>query len=82
MEVEGRVATLRECRRRKLLSIAGLAEAAGVSTRTIMDLEHGRTVPRLLTMRKLSEQLGVSPEEIDEFRDAIEGESLEGKLAA
>ena len=76
------MATLRECRRRKLMSIMDLAQAADVSTRTIVDLEHGRTVPRLLTMRKLSEQLGVSPEEIDEFRIAIEGDSLEGKLAA
>ncbi len=76
------MATLRECRRQKLMSIMDLATAADVSTRTIMDLEHGRTVPRLLTMRKLSEQLGVSPDEIDEFRDAIRGDDLEGKLAA
>ncbi len=76
------MATLRECRRRKLMSIMDLAQAADVSTRTIVDLEHGRTVPRLLTMRKLSEQLGVAPEDVDEFREAIEGDDSEGKLAA
>lgn len=73
--------TLRECRRRKLLSIADLATAAGVSTRTIVDLEHGRTVPRLLTMRKLSAALDVAPEEVEEFRRAI-AEEDQGKLAA
>ena len=75
------MATLRECRRRKLYSIVNLAKAAGVSTKTIVDLEHGRTVPQLLTIRKLSEQLGVDPTEVDEFRTAIEGNG-EGKLAA
>ncbi len=74
--------TLRETRRRSLLSIIQLAEKAGVSTRTIVDLEHGRTVPRLQTMRKVSEALGVGPESIEEFRNAIEGESVTGKLAA
>jgi transcriptional regulator with XRE-family HTH domain len=66
--------TLRECRRRKLMSIADLAKATGMSTRTIVDIEHGRTVPRLLTIRKLSDQLGVTPDEIEEFNRAIEEE--------
>ncbi len=74
--------SLREVRRRNLFSIIQLAEKAGVSTRTIVDLEHGRTVPRLQTMRKVSEALGVDPESIEEFRNAIEGESAMGKLAA
>ena len=74
--------TLRETRRRNLFSIVQLAEKAGVSTRTIVDLEHGRTVPRLQTMRKVSEALGVDPESIEEFRNAIEEEPATGKLAA
>ena len=73
--------TLRECRRRKLFSIARLAKATGLSTRTIVDIEHGRTVPRLLTIQKLSEQLEIEPHEVEEFRKAIEGEDGE-KLAA
>jgi DNA-binding XRE family transcriptional regulator len=77
------MATLKECRRRRLLSIAGLAKAAGVSTRTIVDIEHGRTVPRLLTIRKLSEQLEIDPVDVEEFQRAIEGErDDEGKLVA
>ncbi|HEV2125805.1 MAG TPA: helix-turn-helix transcriptional regulator [Chloroflexota bacterium] len=75
------MATLREHRRRKLYSIASLAKASGVSTKTIVDLEHGRTVPRLVTIRKLSEQLGVEPSEVEEFHRTIE-EDGEGKLAA
>ena len=75
------MATLREHRRRKLYSIANLAKASGVSTKTILDLEHGRTTPRLVTIRKLSEQLDVEPEEVEEFRMAIEGVGM-GKLAA
>lgn len=65
------------------MSIADLAKAAGMSTRTIVDIEHGRTVPRLLTIRKLSEQLGVTAHEVEEFNRAIEEEGGNvGKAAA
>jgi DNA-binding XRE family transcriptional regulator len=67
--------TLRETRRRKLMSIATLAKAASVATKTIVDIEHGRTVPRLRTMRAVCDALRVEPGEVDEFRRAIEGET-------
>ena len=70
--------TLKETRRRRLMSIATLAKAAGVATKTIVDIEHGRTVPRLQTMRALCDALGVEPEEVEEFRRAIEGETHDG----
>lgn len=67
--------TLREARRRRLLSIAGLAKAAGVATKTIVDIEHGRSVPRLATMRALSDALEIDPLQVEEFRQAIEGDT-------
>ena len=73
--------TLREVRLRRLLSQRELAKRAGVVQRTIVEAEAGRQVPRLATMRKLSEALGVAPEEVDEFRAAIE-DAIEGKDAA
>ena len=73
--------TLREVRIRRLLSIRALAEAAGVATRTIVQTEAGRQSPRLVTMRRLADALGVAPEEVDEFRAAIE-RAVEGKAAA
>jgi transcriptional regulator with XRE-family HTH domain len=65
------VATLRAIRRGKLISIEGLAEKAGVSTKTIVEIELGRSVPRLRTIRKLSEALEVEPTSVDEFAAAI-----------
>lgn len=59
--------TLREHRHAKFMSIEDLAAKAGVSTKTIVDLEHGRTQPKFRTIRKISEALGVDPMEIAEF---------------
>jgi transcriptional regulator with XRE-family HTH domain len=75
--------TLREVRRGKLISIEGLAEASGVSTKTIVEIELGRSVPRLRTIRKLSEALEVAPSGVEEFAAAIadDGDSTK-KLAA
>ena len=73
---------LREVRRRNLLSIDALAKEAGVSTKTIVDLEHGRQSPRLGTMRKISDALKVDPFEIAELVEAIEEGQRLGELAA
>ena len=77
------MSTLREIRRGKLISIEGLAEVANVSTKTIVEIEHGRSVPRLRTIKKLSEALEVKPADVEEFAAAIadDGE-LAKKLAA
>ena len=63
-------------RRTRLWSIRELAQRAGVATRTINDIELGRTTPSLVTIRKLSEALGMDPLEVDEFRDAILGKAM------
>lgn len=63
--------TLREWRARRLLSSKALAEAAGVSNKTIIQLEHGRQLATFRTIQRLSTALGVSPEEVEEFAAAI-----------
>ena len=73
--------TLREVRLRQVLSQRALARRAGVAQRTIVEAELGRQVPRLATMRKLCEALGVDPMEVDEFRAAVEA-AVAGKAAA
>lgn len=71
----------REVRRRRMYSIRALAEKAGVSSRTIVDLEHGRTVPRLATMRVLCEALDIDPFMVEEFAEVLEDDTG-GKEAA
>jgi transcriptional regulator with XRE-family HTH domain len=64
--------TLREARLQALLSMRQLARKAGVSPTTIQLLESGQHSPQLLTIYKLSRALGVNPEEIEEFRTALD----------
>lgn len=66
------MASLRDIRLSRALSQRDLALKAGVSPKTIVDLEQGRQEPRLRTMRRLAEALGVAPLEIDNFKQAIE----------
>ena len=51
--------TLREHRHALFISIEDLAKKAGVSTKTIVDTELGRTQPKFRTIRKISEALGI-----------------------
>ncbi len=64
--------TLRELRLARALSQRDLAAEAGVTQKTVLNLELGRKEPLLQTIRKLSAALGVEPAEVDEFRRAIE----------
>ncbi len=73
--------TLRELRTGRLLTIRDLAEAAGVATRTIVQIEAGRLTPRFVTMRKIAAALGVEPSAVTEFAAAIE-EAGRGEEAA
>jgi transcriptional regulator with XRE-family HTH domain len=68
---------LRNVRIRRLLSQQRLADKAGVTRSTIALLEAGQAVPapRLETIRKLCEALGVAPDEVTEFRRALEAAS-------
>jgi transcriptional regulator with XRE-family HTH domain len=51
---------LLELRKRRELTQEGLAEAAGVSCKTIHRLEQGNIKPSLVTLDKLAEALGLS----------------------
>jgi transcriptional regulator with XRE-family HTH domain len=56
--------TLEEARLSKLLSAFELAKRSGVAHTTILDIEQKNAKPRLSTIRKLAEVLGVDPREI------------------
>ncbi len=55
---------LREVRERKLLRQEDLAERTGITLSTISRLENGLQRPRVTTVKKLAEGLGVPPEEL------------------
>jgi len=69
------VRPLRELRAEGLLSIRGLALAAGVAPSTIALIEAGRTVPRRRVIRQIAAVLGVDPSEVTEFRQVGESEA-------
>lgn len=66
------MAALRTIRRRQLMSQRDLAQKAGVTASTIYLIEVGRTEPRLKVMRQICEALNVKPQDVDEFRRALE----------
>jgi DNA-binding XRE family transcriptional regulator len=51
---------LKAARVRRLLTKEGLAEKAGVSPSTIVNIERDQTVPHFRTIRKLAEALDVN----------------------
>ena len=63
--------TLREWRVQRLLSIDALASKAGVSNKTIVQIENSRQLPTFRTMQRISAALGVEPGEIAEFAAAL-----------
>jgi len=66
------MATLRELRAERLLSIRDLAQRAHVAPSTVFLIESGRTIPRQRVARQIAEVLRVDPMEVDEFRRRIE----------
>jgi transcriptional regulator with XRE-family HTH domain len=59
-------------RKRKLLSQRDLAKKAGVGESTVALLEAGRSAPKLVTMRKICDALGIGdPAKVVEFRRVI-----------
>src|SRR5579859_7826878 len=65
---------LRNIRVRKLLSQQRLADKAGVTRQVIALLEAGKMppTPRLETIRKVSDALGVDPNTVTEFQAALQ----------
>lgn len=66
---------LRAIRLTRALSQRDLAERAGVTQKTVLELELGRQEPQLRTIRRIATALGVEPTEIDEFREALEAKA-------
>ncbi len=70
----GTPTTLKRARTARLLTVRGLAAAAGVSTHTVHEVETGKRPPRFGTIKRLSDALGVDPAEVVEFRAVLFGE--------
>lgn len=63
--------TLKQTRTSRLLTVRGLAAAAGVSLQTVHEVETGKRLPRFGTIRALSSALGVEPDQVAEFRKVL-----------
>lgn len=64
-------------RARRALTIADLAELAGVSNKTIVDIEGGKTTtPHSRTVMKITTALGVEPKDVLEFSGVSEDEEI------
>lgn len=62
---------LRTLRTAKLMSVRELADAAGVTPKTVTDLEYGRRRPTYDTMRRIASALDVGPLEVAEFAATV-----------
>ncbi len=69
------VRTLRQWRTNQLKSIRELADDAGVTPKTLTDIEYGRRRPTFETMRAICKSLQVPAADIVEFQAAIESRS-------
>jgi DNA-binding XRE family transcriptional regulator len=67
-----RMTSLAVCRKQKLMTQRQLAAAAGVTVATVSHAETGLTHPKMVTIRKICKVLGVQPQDVDEFRKALE----------
>ena len=63
--------SLREQRVERLFSVRALAKRAGVAPTTVHLIENGRRGPQYLTIQKICQALGVTANEVDEFREAL-----------
>ena len=74
---------LREVRERRFVTQAELSNRTGLTVANISRIENGVQRPRISTVRKLAEALGVEPEELVEWGPAEWGtETEQGKAAA
>lgn len=64
--------SLKEHRLTRGLSHRALGELAGVSNKTLSDIELGKVIPKLRTIRRICDAFEIEPMEVVEFRAAIE----------
>lgn len=63
---------LTRLRRERFLTVQALAERAGVAKSTLVKIEGGKVrQPHLSVVKRLSEALGVPPQDVDEFRVSL-----------
>lgn len=68
--------TLREWRCNQLMSVRELASRAGVTPKTLTDIEYGRRKPTYETMRSICAALGVEASEISEFLATLQSRGM------
>ncbi len=73
--------TLREWRRERMLSTRDLAKVAGISDKTLIQVELGRQRPQWRTMRALCTALGVTPRDVAEFAAALDADQGQQEAA-
>jgi len=71
--------TLRAARAGRLLTVRGLAAAAGVAPATVYRIEHGISTPRFGAIRALCAALDVEPAAVAEFAAAMETAARPGE---
>lgn len=71
---------LRQVRERLFVTQEELSERTGLSRATISRIESGLQRPRISTVRKLADALGVPPDDLVDWSD--EADDLAGKIAA
>ena len=74
VETQAGVRTLKQARTARMLTVRGLAAAAGVSLAAVHEVETGKRRPRFGTIKRISDALGAAPESIAEFRAVLLGE--------
>ena len=74
--------SLRQIRHEHDLSLQALSRKSGAAYRTLSMIEHGERVPNWRTIRKISDALGVHPDEVREFAEAREAEAVRMGLDA
>ena len=71
---------LRQLRAEARLTQEELAEAAGMSPRSVSDLERGVALPRKDTVRRLANALGLAGPARESFEAAARGEARAGRM--
>lgn len=75
-------AKLRELRLRVPLSLAELAQRAGMSYHSLHNMERGKQVPRIQSLRALAEALGCDPADLMVIDSTLDAEGANGERPA
>jgi DNA-binding XRE family transcriptional regulator len=73
---------LKQVRERLFVTQAELAQRTGITEATISRIENGQHQPRISTVRKIAEGLGLRPEDLVDWNSATDEDPEMGKAAA